>query len=199
MAANACTGTAISRSRSAIPRRRALTLPGTITATADQPSGAVVTYTASASDLVDGARPVPAHRPRAARSPIGTTSVSCSASDLHGNAASGSFAVIVTAAAVPGRMIGDGKIEIGAVTHSFDFFVQERAGADLERDQIPRQDRQPARQGSGRRVRSPIGGDRRVTFFNVPGVSPGSQPASGVDTVTFAGTGRCNGRSGYSF
>jgi len=34
-----------------------------------------------------------------------------------------------------------------------------------------------------------------VTFFNVPGVSPGPQPPSGIDTVTFTGTGRWNGRS----
>jgi len=38
-----------------------------------------------------------------------------------------------------------------------------------------------------------------VSFFNVPGVSPGAAPPSGVDTATFAGTGRWNGRSGYTF
>jgi hypothetical protein len=38
-----------------------------------------------------------------------------------------------------------------------------------------------------------------VTFFNVPGVSPGPAPPSGVDTVTFAGSGLWNGHSGYRF
>jgi hypothetical protein len=38
-----------------------------------------------------------------------------------------------------------------------------------------------------------------VVFFNVPGVSPGGNPPSGVDTVTISGAGRWNGRSGYTF
>jgi hypothetical protein len=38
-----------------------------------------------------------------------------------------------------------------------------------------------------------------VSFFDVPGVSPGTAPPSGIDTVTFEGTGRWNGRSGYRF
>ena len=197
MAANTCTGTgdfAVAIRDTTPP---ALTLPGTINATAASPSGAVVTYTASASDLVDGARPVACTPASGSTFPIGTTSVSCSASDLHGNSASGSFAVIVTAAAVPGRMIGDGKIEIGAVTHSFDFFVQERAGSDLSAIRYRvKTDNRRGRDQEDEFVAAAVTG---VTFFNVPGVSPGSQPASGVDTVAFAGTGRFNGRSGYSF
>ena len=38
-----------------------------------------------------------------------------------------------------------------------------------------------------------------VTFFNVPGVTPGPTPPSGVDTVAFSGRGWWNGRSGYTF
>jgi hypothetical protein len=38
-----------------------------------------------------------------------------------------------------------------------------------------------------------------VTFFDVPGVSPGTLPRSGIDTVAFTGAGWWNGRSGYTF
>lgn len=38
-----------------------------------------------------------------------------------------------------------------------------------------------------------------VSFFNVPGVSPGKRPASGVDTVSFKGIGLWNGHAGYTF
>ena len=34
---------------------------------------------------------------------------------------------------------------------------------------------------------------------NLPGVSPGARPTSGIDTVTFEGAGYWNGRSGYRF
>lgn len=38
-----------------------------------------------------------------------------------------------------------------------------------------------------------------VSVFNVPGVSPGARPPSGVDTVSFTGAGRWKHRSGYTF
>jgi len=196
-AANSCTGTADFAVTIRDTTPPALTLPGTITATAAGPSGAVISYSASASDLVDGPRPVTCSPASGSTFAIGTTTVSCSASDLHGNTASGSFSVIVTAAVVPGLMIGDGKIEIGAVTHSFDFFVQERAGHDLSaiRYRVKTDNRRGKDQEDEFKAIAVTG----VTFFNVPGVSPGSQPSSGVDTATFVGTGRWNGRSGYGF
>lgn len=175
----------------------ALTLPGTLTATATSPSGAVVTYPASASDLVDGARTVACAPASGSTFAIGTTLVSCSTSDLHGNAATGSFNVIVAAAAQPGRMIGDGRIEAGAISHTFAFFVQERtSGADVSAIRYTVKTRRPGRDLEDRFDAIAVTG---VTFFNIPGVSPGPQPPSGVDTVTFRGTGRWNGRSGYTF
>jgi uncharacterized protein YegL len=68
---------------------------------ASGPSGATVAFTATATDAVDGARPVTctaAGNPVAsgATFPIGTTTVACTSSDTHGNAAQGSFAVAVT-------------------------------------------------------------------------------------------------------
>ena len=38
-----------------------------------------------------------------------------------------------------------------------------------------------------------------VSFYDVPGVSPGPIPPSGIDTVTFDGVGYWNGRAGYRF
>ena len=74
----------------------ALTLPDTIT-TQDE----VVTFTATASDLVDGSVAVTCTPPSGSTFALGTTSVSCSATDSHGNSASGSFQVVVTTGPVP--------------------------------------------------------------------------------------------------
>src|SRR4029077_11829001 len=104
----------------------ALTVPAHITATATTPSGATVTFAASASDLVDGTRPVVCAPASGSTFAIGDTTVSCTASDNHSNSVSRSFVVTVETADVPGRMNGDFEIEIGHVTHDVDFSVQDR-------------------------------------------------------------------------
>lgn len=70
----------------------ALFLPGNITS-----SDPVVTYTASAQDLVDGSVGVTCTPPSGSTFATGTTVVNCSASDTRGNSASGSFTVTVSA------------------------------------------------------------------------------------------------------
>ncbi|HXA19780.1 MAG TPA: HYR domain-containing protein [Thermoanaerobaculia bacterium] len=72
-----------------------LNLPGTITAEATGPSGAAVTYTATATDLVDGSRPVTCDHASGSTFPLGSTTVQCTATDTHNNTAHGSFTVIV--------------------------------------------------------------------------------------------------------
>jgi hypothetical protein len=73
----------------------ALTLPGNQTAEATGPSGAAVSWTASASDLVDGSV-MPVCTPASGSTfAIATTTVNCSATDHAGNTASGSFNVTV--------------------------------------------------------------------------------------------------------
>jgi large repetitive protein len=74
----------------------ALHVPSRKTARTTSRVGAVVAYTASAIDLVDGpvaptCTPLPHRRFR-----LGLTKVSCSAADRHGNVGSGSFTVAVT-------------------------------------------------------------------------------------------------------
>jgi hypothetical protein len=130
-AANGCTGAAPFVLSIVDTTPPVLTLPANLTTTAVTPAGAVVTFAASASDLADGTRPVTCAPPSGSTFVIGTTTVTCSASDAHGNQKSGSFTVTVAAADVPGRMIGVGTIANGAVTHEFEFLAQERAtGAD---------------------------------------------------------------------
>ncbi len=72
-----------------------LTLPGTITAEATGPSGAAVTFTVSANDLVDGSRPVTCDHLSGSTFPLGSTTVQCTATDTHNNTAHGSFTVFV--------------------------------------------------------------------------------------------------------
>lgn len=89
-----------------------LTLPAPILVAATSPAGAVVTYTATATDLVQGTVPVVCTPPSGSTFPIGVTTVSCSAADASGNVATGSFTVtvdgvppVVTAAATPSVLI----------------------------------------------------------------------------------------------
>jgi energy-coupling factor transporter ATP-binding protein EcfA2 len=72
-----------------------LTLPGDLLVQATSPTGAVVTYEASANDAVDG--PIsPACAPESGDVfQVGTSQVRCSATDAHGNKTSGRFAVTV--------------------------------------------------------------------------------------------------------
>lgn len=71
-----------------------LTLPTPVVdATSD--AGAIVNYTATATDLVDGDVPVTCDPPSGSQFPIGVTIVECTASDSLGNATSGVFMLTV--------------------------------------------------------------------------------------------------------
>jgi HYR domain len=73
----------------------ALHLPADITTQATGNSQAVVAYTATATDLVDGSVPVSCSPASGSAFPAGSTTVSCSATDAHNNPATGSFTVTV--------------------------------------------------------------------------------------------------------
>ena len=67
-----------------------MTVPADITAEATGPDGAVVTFTATAADLVDGAvARRPASRPPEHSSPLGARDVTCTATDAAGNDGTG--------------------------------------------------------------------------------------------------------------
>ena len=72
-----------------------LTLPANIVKTATSSAGALATYSASASDLVDGSVTVTCSPASGSTFAPGVTTVSCSATDSHHNTGSGSFTVTV--------------------------------------------------------------------------------------------------------
>jgi hypothetical protein len=72
-----------------------LSLPSNITVYAPTGGGTVVNYTVSASDGLDGSRPVFCSPQPNTSFPVGTTTVNCSASDTHFNTATGNFTITV--------------------------------------------------------------------------------------------------------
>ena len=73
-----------------------ITVPGAISVEASGPAGATVNYAASATDAVDGTRPVACSRASGSTFAVGTTTVSCTSEDSRGNPSSGSFSITVT-------------------------------------------------------------------------------------------------------
>lgn len=72
-----------------------LTVPTQVTAQATGPSGAQVTYTTSAIDLVDGPVTPVCNLPSGNTFAFGTTLVTCTATDIHNNTSTGTFNVLV--------------------------------------------------------------------------------------------------------
>ena len=72
-----------------------VTVPSDITEEATSPSGNVVTFTATANDIVDGSITPTCLPASSSTFAITTTLVTCSATDAHGNTGSASFNVIV--------------------------------------------------------------------------------------------------------
>lgn len=72
-----------------------LTLPDPMTAEATGPSGVVMSFSATATDQISGSVPVTCSPASGATFPLGTTTVTCTASDGAANTATGSFAVTV--------------------------------------------------------------------------------------------------------
>jgi Tol biopolymer transport system component len=74
-----------------------VTVPADITADATSPDGAMVTFVASAVDNVDGVVHVTCSHESGSIFTVGTTTVTCSATDAGGNTGSASFNVVVRA------------------------------------------------------------------------------------------------------
>jgi hypothetical protein len=89
-----------------------LHLPSALTVDATSPSGAIVSFTATATDLVDVTDQVGCKPASGSTLPIGHTAVSCAATDKHGNtSAPGSFDVYVKGATA---QIGDQIALVGS-------------------------------------------------------------------------------------
>jgi alpha-L-rhamnosidase len=98
-----------------------LALPADRTVEAAGPAGAAVTFAATANDLVDGHVPVACDPASGATFAIGTTTVTCSATDAANNTATGTFRVTVehpgntgSGGAVPSEDAGSGGTPGGA-------------------------------------------------------------------------------------
>jgi hypothetical protein len=74
----------------------AVTTSGDVTVAATSEQGAVVKFTASATDRVDGARPVVCKPASGSTFAVGTTTVTCSASDTQGNRGTATLKVTVS-------------------------------------------------------------------------------------------------------
>jgi hypothetical protein len=85
-------------------------------AEATKPAGADVTYSASAKDLVDGARPIDCSPASGSTFPIAITKVGCTASDTRGNTAQGSLNVTVTDSTPPSLTLTDQKAEASSAS-----------------------------------------------------------------------------------
>ena len=78
-----------------------LTVPSNITVEATSPAGAILTYSASATDNVDPAPAVSCDTPSGATFPLGSTVVTCTATDAAGNTATASFFVTIVDTTAP--------------------------------------------------------------------------------------------------
>ena len=78
-----------------------LSLPAAISVPATSQAGAIVSYIVSANDAVSGDAAVSCTPNSGTQFPIGSTTVSCTASDWKGNPANGSFSVVVNDETIP--------------------------------------------------------------------------------------------------
>lgn len=172
-----------------------LLLPDHITEQATSAEGRVVSYVASAADLVTAAPTLSCTPASDSNFPVGDTLVSCSASDAAGNSATGSFIVTITPPATTsfvGRMAGAGHVLTGQHQTWFAFDVRGSA-TTVQRGSVALM----VRDGNGRPSRFLATGISDLLFTNSEGYEPGRFPRSGIDTVSFNGVGSWNGVSGY--
>lgn len=171
-----------------------LTLPAGGPVPAQGPLGATVAWVATAVDAVDGSRPVTCTPASGALFPYGTTTVTCVASDLSGNVATGGFAVTVVDPPTAG-LIG-GIVTMGSGQRSAQLTLAAArtstggAGATVVG---------LIRTGSGLPRLFVATGVRSVGFFDDPASTPGGVPASGIDTTRVTGPASVNGQGGFTF
>jgi len=111
-----------------------LTVPGNMTVVATSPAGADVTFSATATDLVDPAPVVSCNPASGSTFPIGTTTVSCSASDAAGNiSAPQTFDVTVTTPGVSVDPLSHdfGSQAVGTTSAAQPFTLTNSGSSDL--------------------------------------------------------------------
>lgn len=97
-----------------------LATPSDITLEGNALGGAVVSFIATATDIVDGVYPATCVPPSGSTFPVGSTMVSCTATDAAGNTRTGTFAITVKDTtppeiSVPGDLLVEATAPSGAV------------------------------------------------------------------------------------
>lgn len=176
-----------------------LTVSPNKTADAESWDGADVTFVApSAFDTMSGIASIACTPPSGATFPIGTSAVTCTATNGAGLTRSGTFNVTVVDRSEPGKMSGQGDVQ-AANNHNIDFVFtvfENRRGAEWGDVRIKVKDNR-RRRGDEERFDARTVDD--VFFSNAPDYGPGRNSKTGIDTVIFRGTGRWDGRSGYTY
>jgi outer membrane protein assembly factor BamB len=104
-----------------------ITVPGPITVDATSPSGAVVTYSVSATDPDDPVASLSCVPASGSTFLIGTTTVTCTATDTHGNTSSATFTVHVKGAAEQLADLATAVTGVGSGTSLADKVSQAQA------------------------------------------------------------------------
>ncbi len=194
--------------------------PPSQTAVESAPGGATVTYpTPVATDGGSGVASTTCVPASGSFFHLGATSVTCTATDRAGNSSSALFNVLV-ASAPDGRMFGVGYLAGRGARQNFVFRVSQlrlrdyarleywvndsrrcgdRDDHDRGRDYDGDHDHDYGREHCfpGNRFESTV--VTGAVFSDDPDFRPGRGHQPDIDSVIFTGSGKWNGRSGYSF
>ena len=171
-----------------------VTVPADQQVTAQGPFGALVTYTASATDDIDGSVAVTCAPASGSLFAVGATLVSCTATDAVGNVGSATFTVTVVNPTTAGLLAGATVQGVGPAGTRVVFSAARTTGGQSGASVLA-----IGRLGSGAPALFVATGIGAVSFYNDPASSPGPWPASGVDTTRVVGTGWLNGVAGHTF
>ena len=195
--ANRATSTFVVRVTNNAPT---FTPPANRTVEATAATGATVTYTAVGSDLEDGALAAVCAPASGSVFPIGTTTVSCTVTDVALATATGSFTVTVEQPTTPGDMRGDGFIRDDEAKYQFEFRARENARSGERATFSLRIDEQGRKKGKKKRDdRFVARSVDFIAFSDDPSIRPGQPRRPHVDTVTFSGFGDWNGQRNHRY
>jgi hypothetical protein len=113
-------------------------VPSGVVVEANGPSGSVATYTApTATDAADGPEPVSCGPASGSTFPLGVTTVTCTASDSHGNTSNASFTISVVDTTKPSLIVprdravyADTPLGIGALGYGVPSFLTGASATD---------------------------------------------------------------------
>lgn len=171
-----------------------VTVPANQQVTAQGPFGALVTFTAAATDDIDGTVVVTCAPPSGSLFAYGATLVSCTATDAVGNVGSATFTVTVVDPATAGLVAGATVQSLGPAGTRVIFSAARTSAGQSGASVLA-----TGRLTSGAPALFVATGIGAVGFYNDPASSPGAWPASGVDTARVVGTGWLNGVAGHTF